>query len=120
MSYTLQFDSAKKLVRVTAEGPESMLSAMESMLSLREHSEFARGYGILCDLRQQTFVPDAAQASGLGTLMAGLFYGHKLAFVINDPAHVVGQQMVIAAANSEVSASVFDDPNSAEAWLVDG
>ena len=119
MTYTIIIDARNKLARVTADGTEDMTAALVSMRSLREDPAFRPGYGILCDLRQQTFVPDAMQASGLGTLMSGYFHGHRLAFVIADPAHAMAQHMVIAAASSEVIARVFGDPREAESWLLD-
>jgi len=119
MTYTITIDAQNRLARVTADGSEDMVAALESMRSLREDPAFRPGYGVLCDLRKQTFVPDAMQSSGLGTLMSGFFYGHRLAFVIADPAHAVAQHMVIAAARSEVVARVFGDLREAESWLLD-
>jgi hypothetical protein len=119
MTYTIIIDAPNRLARVTADGTEHMEAALESMRSLRRDPAFRPGYGVLCDLRRQSFVPDAMQASGLGTLMGGFFYGHRLAFVIADAAHVMAQHMVIAAASSEVMARVFGDPREAESWLLD-
>ncbi len=118
MSYTVKFDVPKQIVRVTASGTESMNIAMESMRALHNNPEFRPGYGILCDLRKQTFVPDMVEASGIGTLMAGFFYGHKLAFVISDPSHAMAQEIVIAAARAEGKARIFGNAAGAERWLL--
>ena len=117
MTYIIRFEPERKLVRVTAEGTEDMTAALDAMRELHANPRFKEDFRVLCDLREQRFIPTATEAYGLGTLLEGFFSGQRFAFVIADAKHAMVQQQVLATAHAGADAKVFSDIEPAISWL---
>jgi hypothetical protein len=117
MGYEIQFDSRRKLIRVTALGSEDLGAVLEAMKELRHDPKYQKDYGILCDFRKQTFEAGPADLFRISLVLKTFFAGHKLAFVRPDSRGAGAQGDVIGMAESKVDARIFTEVPPAEEWL---
>ncbi len=118
MAYTITFVAERKLAEVAADGSEDFTVALDAMRDLRTDQRFQPDYGILCDLRRQTFVANPIELAGLSLILQKFFAGQRLAFVRADAQGYHAQRQVIAMAGAKVNAMVFRDRVEAENWLL--
>lgn len=117
MSYDIDYDPRRRLIKVTAKGSEDFSGVLEAMRGLRNDPRYHKDYGILCDFRNQTFEAGPADLFRISLVLKTFFAGQKLAFVRPDVRGQGAQKEVIGMAEPKIDARIFVELDKAEEWL---
>ena len=117
MSYTIEFDAARKRIAIVVAPPISEYDALKCFRELRAHPEFRTGHGILINLLAADRALSLTEAAHLGGAMKYLFPKHRIAFVRANPLMNEGLEALRVTASPQLDVAIFAKLDDAEAWL---
>jgi hypothetical protein len=120
MPYSLSIDRARRRVLIVGAGPNDVASTLGAMDELAAHPDLAPGMGILCDFRENGYVPGTGDAEKLADAYTRRFAGHAMALVVSGLLQYGVANMITTIASLRGNPVVaFRDLAEAEAWLDD-
>jgi hypothetical protein len=117
MSYTIEFDAARKRIAVLVAPPISEYNAIQCFREIRAHPEFRTDYGILINLLAADRTLAVTEAEHIGGSMGYHFPGHRIALLRGTPTQTPEFDALRAATSSKTDVRIFVELSAAEAWL---
>lgn len=121
MPISYEIDGEAGIALVTIRGIVTAQEQREHVSRLLTDPEMRRPFRILSDRREQENIPSAELVQEMGRQLHGVerVAGSRLAFVVSQPVQV-GMSRMFAAYASNMEIEIFNDIDSARAWLLEG
>jgi len=117
MSYTTEFDAARKRIAILVAPPISEYEAIKCFREIRAHPEFRADYGILINLLAADRTLAVTEAEHIGGATAYHFPGHRIALLRHTLSPPPEIEALLAATSSKTDVRIFAELPAAEAWL---
>lgn len=118
MPYAVSIDPARRVAIVVGSGNNDYASSLAAMDDLAERSDYAPGFGMLCDFRENDYAPGATEARNLAEAWLARFRGRPLAVLVSGTLHYgLGNLMASIISLRGVPVTVCLDRAEAEEWI---
>jgi hypothetical protein len=118
MTFNVDFDEARNLIRVVATGHANKAARLESLRAVRMDPHFRDDYRILCNFRDNKYVPDSAECRHLGLTVSAFFRGQKIALVVSKAELAKLKENIAIFNTGRVEINAFNSLTSAKNWLL--
>src|ERR1017187_1568056 len=109
MSYTIEFDAARKRIAILVAPPISEYDAITCFGEIRTHPEFRADYGILINLMAADRTLAVTEAEHIGGAMEYSFPGRRIALLRRTSSPPPGFDALRAAASSKTDVRIFTE-----------
>jgi hypothetical protein len=120
MPYSITMDALRRRATILGSGPNDLASSIAAMDELAARPDFAPGFGILCDFRENEYTPGTVDSQKLADAYTARFAGRPMAVVVAGLLHYGIANMITTIVRLRGNpVAAFRDVPEAEAWLDD-
>jgi len=116
--YTYEFNSATRIAYVRGSGPLDIDESLEAPLILSRQPGFRPDFGVIVDLRDLEYEPNAADVVVVGRNLIRLrhLFDHRVALVVRRKLNLAAELTAAIASAGGFPLRIFDSPDEAIAW----